>query len=245
MNVDYIQLGKAVEVMAALPDQSLDAVITDPAYGATDLWWDVRPDLPELWEQLKRIIKPNGAIVMTSIQPFTSMLVCSNLDMFRHEWVWDKSVPTNWLNANRMPLRVHENVTVFSVQQVNYYPQMSVNERIRKYARVGTTDVYNTHDRLAKEYTNKRYPTTILDFPHQPIKLERATQKDLRLMEYLVATYTQPGDLILDCYAGSGTTLVASANLGRHYIGVDHDPDAIELANQRLARPYQARLISV
>jgi len=220
--------------MKEIPDGSVDMVLADPPYGTTACKWDTVIDLPLMWEQLRRVIKPNGAIVMTASQPFTSALVMSNPRMFKYCWVWNKKQGGNPLNAKRQPLRVTEDIVVFN--SGGYIPQMRTG-RMRKKGGISkqpeTTGAVNL-DYVS--YSDQYYPTNILDFPNCANKkyLVHPTQKPVALMEYLVRTYTNEGETVLDFTMGSGTTGVAAKNLCRNFIGIELDQGYFDIAVKRI-----------
>ena len=227
-------LGDCLELMKEIPDRSIDMVLADPPYGTTACKWDTVIDLAPMWEQLKRVIKPNGAIVMTASQPFTSALVMSNPRMFKYCWVWNKKQGGNPLNAKRQPLRVTEDIVVFN--SGGYIPQMRTG-RMRKKGGINkqpeTTGAVNL-DYVS--YSDQYYPTNILDFPNCANKkyLVHPTQKPVALMEYLIRTYTNEGESVLDFTMGSGTTGVAAKNLGRKFIGIELDQGYFDIAVKRI-----------
>ena len=231
--------GDCLEVMREIPNGSVDMVLADPPYGTTACKWDAVIDLPLMWEQLKRVIKPNGAIVMTACQPFTSALVMSNPRMFKYCWVWNKKQGGNPLNAKRQPLRVTEDIVVFN--SGGYIPQMRTG-RMRKKGGINkqpeTTGAVNL-DYVS--YSDQYYPTNILDFPNCANKkyLVHPTQKPVALMEYLIRTYTDERDTVLDFTMGSGTTGVACKNLGRDFIGIELKQNYFDIAKQRIAEASQ------
>ena len=237
--------GNCLEVMKSIPDGSVDMILADPPYGTTACKWDSVIDLPLMWEQLKRIIKPNGAIVMTAAQPFTSVLITSNLRMFHHQWVWDKKFAANFPQAKRQPLRVHEDIVVFG-NVPKYYPQMlkrdvPIKKGANKGARVfGGVSGLGREDYEGKVYDEK-YPDTILKFSSRDEKRGlHPTQKPVALMEYLIKTYTNEGETVLDFTMGSGTTGVACCNLSRSFIGIEMDGNYFNIASKRIeaARAY-------
>jgi len=233
MSINLMQ-GDCLERMKEIPDGSVDMVLTDPPYGTTACKWDTVIDLPLMWEQLKRVIKPNGAIVMTACQPFTSALVMSNPRMFKYCWVWNKKQGGNPLNAKRQPLRVTEDIVVFN--SGGYIPQMRTG-RMRKKGGINkqpeTTGAVNL-DYVS--YSDQYYPTNILDFPNCANKkyLVHPTQKPVALMEYLIRTYTNEGETVLDFTMGSGTTGVAAKNTGRKFIGIELDKEYFKIAARRI-----------
>jgi len=226
--------GDCLEVMREIPNGSVDMVLADPPYGTTACKWDTVIDLSLMWEQLKRVIKPNGAIVMTACQPFTSALVMSNPRMFKYCWVWNKKQGGNPLNAKRQPLRVTEDIVVFN--SGGYIPQMRTG-RMRKKGGINkqpeTTGAVNL-DYVS--YSDQYYPTNILDFPNCANKkyLVHPTQKPVALMEYLIRTYTNEGETVLDFTMGSGTTGVAAKNTGRKFIGIELDKEYFKIAARRI-----------
>ncbi len=246
--LDTIVHADALTYLRGLPDASVDAVITDPPYNITNCDFETKLDLPMLWKELKRIVKFEGAIVITSAQPFTSMLVMSNLEMFRYEWIWHKTMATGFLNAKLRPMRAHENIIVFSQSSATggangqavkmiYFPQMTKGQS-RFIKRGGRYEGYNVKQRISSISGGERYPRSVLTFSNGNSASLHPTQKPLTMMEYLIRTYTQSGDTILDPFAGSGTTLVAARSLGRHYIGCDISAEYVTVARKRLAQPY-------
>ena len=242
--------GDCLEVMKSIPDGSVDMILTDPPYGTTACKWDSVIDLPLMWEQLKRIIKPNGAIVMAAAQPFTSVLITSNLRMFHHQWVWDKKFAANFPQAKRQPLRVHEDIVVFG-NVPKYYPQMlkrdvPIKKGANKGARVfGGVSGLGREDYEGKVYDEK-YPDTILKFSSRDEKRGlHPTQKPVALMEYLIKTYTNEGETVLDFTMGSGTTGVACCNLNRAFIGIEMDENYFNIASKRIeaARAYNGNAV--
>jgi site-specific DNA-methyltransferase (adenine-specific) len=221
-----------LEAMRDIPDGSVDMVLTDPPYGTTACKWDSVIPFKPMWEQLKRITKPNGAIVLTASQPFTSALGASNLPFLRYSWSWRKSCATGHLNAKRMPMSDFEDVLVFYKKQPTYNPQGLVpHGKVTK--RGGNGGCYGDSGKANfQEFTN--YPRRSLEIPSEG-KTIHPTQKPVALMEYMIRTYTNAGDTVLDFTMGSGTTGVAAKNLGRSFIGIELDPDYFALASKRIA----------
>ena len=230
--------GDCLDRMKEIPDGSVDMVLADPPYGTTQCKWDSVIPFEPMWEQLKRVLKHNGAIVMTASQPFTSALVMSNVKMFKYCWVWDKvNRPTGHLNAKKMPLRQTEDVVVFYSNPPSYNPQMTQG---KPYTATGSKQSCN--------YGSQVKSTTVcadgLRYPRELIRIaadERGTvgrihptQKPVALMEYLIKTYTNEGETVLDFTMGSGTTGVAAKNLGRSFIGIELDQDYFEIAKGRI-----------
>ena len=231
--------GDCIDKMKDIESGSIDMVLTDPPYGTTRCKWDSIIDLGLMWEQLKRIIKPNGAIVMTASQPFTSVLTCSNLKLFKYSLVWEKTTATGHLNAKRMFMRAHEDILVFYGKPPTYNPQKTTGHK-RKVSSAESklncikTTVYGDHGLTSYDST-ERYPRSVIktSTDKQKSKLH-PTQKPVTLMEYLIKTYTDDGDLVLDFTMGSGTTGVACANLNRNFIGIELDAGYFEMAEKRI-----------
>lgn len=245
-----LMLGDCLERMKEIPDGSIDLVLADPPYGTTACKWDSVIDLTLMWEQLKRIIKPNGAIVMTASQPFTSLLITSNIKMFHHQWIWDKKFAANFPQAKRQPLRVHEDILVFGITP-KYYPQMlerdvPIKKGANRGARVfGGVSGLGREDYEGKVY-DKKYPDTILKFSSRDEKRGlHPTQKPVALMEYLIKTYTKEGETVLDFTMGSGTTGVACVNTGRKFIGIEMDEGYFHIAKSRIEKALNELQTSV
>lgn len=234
----WLMKGDCLERMKEIPDGSVDMVLTDPPYGTTACKWDSVVILNDMWSELNRIIKPNGPIVMTASQPFTSVLVCSNISKFKHTWVWDKRYPANYPQAKRQPMKRHEDVVVFNSSVETYFPQMTERDvPIKKGSNKGA-QVFNRglerEDYNGKVYTHK-YPESIIYFPtRQEGKSLHPTQKPVALMEYLIKTYTKEDYKVLDFTMGSGTTGVACKSLNRKFIGIEMDESYYEIAKKRI-----------
>jgi len=219
--------GDCLEVMKFIPDGSVDAIITDPPYGTTACKWDSVIDFNLMWEQLNRIIKPNGAIVLFGSEPFSSALRMSNIKNYKYDWVWMKR-PVNFLNAKKQPLRKTERISVFNVKKYN--PQGLIKKtRINK--RSNSTETNGKHGKEnVSHYTN--YPTDVLEFIGQ--RGLHPTQKPVSLMEYLIKTYTNENETVLDFTMGSGSTGVAANNLKRNFIGIEQDEKYFDIAVKRI-----------
>jgi DNA modification methylase len=222
-----LMFGDCLERMKELDSGSIDMILTDPPYGTTACKWDSIIPLAPMWEQLKRIIRPNGAIVMTASQPFTSVLVCSNLNGFKYCWGWDKVLPRGHLNAKKQPLRVLEDICVFYSKQCTYNPQKTTGHKRkiapRKYSKAGDgSQVYGKEDRNTFYDSDERYPKTLISFSTANQKNKaHPTQKPVALMKYLIKTYTNEGETVLDFTMGSGTTGVAAVNTRRKFVGIE------------------------
>ena len=244
----WLMQGDCLERMKEIPDGSADMVLADVPYGTTACKWDSIVPLDPMWEQLKRIIKPNGAIVMTASQPFTSVLVCSNLKMFRYQWVWEKSKASNFLLARKQPLKAHEDVLVFSENTTVYYPQKTVGKPFKGEGRSkkgSNSEVVNNVPNPTFRNDNKgdRFPRSVQYFKTAESEKTGAlhpTQKPVALMEYLIKTYTNEGETVLDFTAGSFTTGVACVNLNRRFIGIELDKDYFDIGVNRIRGAYSA-----
>lgn len=225
----------------ALDDASVDLILCDLPYGTTRNKWDAVIPLDRLWKEYKRICR--GAIVLTAQSPFDKVLGASNLDMLRYEWIWRKEAGTGFLNAKKTPLKDHENVLVFYKNTTTYNPQMRTGFKPykSKQGHVGTNYGAVRPENIS-ESDGDRYPVTVLDFPRDKNKVH-PTQKPVALMEYLIRTYTNPGDTVLDNCMGSGTTGVACANTGRRFIGIEKDDTYFAIAKQRIENAYGADLL--
>lgn len=233
-----IWYGDCLDLMLNIPDESIDMIFCDLPYEVTARnRWDIIIPFDKLWLLYKRIIKVNGVIALTATQPFASKLVCSNLEMFKYNWIWKKSTKTNFLNAKKQPLRQHEQVLIFYKNQPVYNPQGLT--KVNKFTKQGKTETmnYGGQDRSAGGYfqENGGYPSDILEIKSQSTKnIKHPTQKPVELMEYFIKTYTNENDLILDNCAGSGSTLVAAKNLNRQFIGIEKEKEYYDICLERL-----------
>jgi len=237
LETNKIYKGDCLDVMKDIDDGSIDLILTDPPYGTTACKWDSIIPLEPMWEHLKRIIKPNGAIVMTASQPFTTALISSNMEMFKYCWVWVKDAPVGFLNARRMPLKDHEDVCVFYKKQPTYSPQGITVTNIKSSRKNGKTKEGGTYGAVSdKEYFAKEgnFPRTVQTFKRVTHKQIHPTQKPVELMEYLIKTYTNEGETVLDFAAGSGTTGIAAINTNRNFILIEKDENYYEIAKKRI-----------
>lgn len=233
--------GDCLEVMKGIPDNCVDMILCDLPYGTTACSWDTIIPFEPLWEQYKRIIKDNGAIVLFGSEPFSSYLRFSNIKEYKYDWYWDKKFGGNFVQAKRMPLKSIETISVFSNGKTmpSYYPIMFDRDKPIKQGGTKTSSaipVLNNAETHSKKIYDKKYPVTRLDFPKDLGNTVHPTQKPVALFEYLIKTYTNEGDLVLDNCIGSGTTAVACKNTSRRYIGIELDPQYIKIANDRLAQ---------
>ena len=247
--------GDCLEVMSEIPDKSIDMILCDLPYGTTACKWDTIIPFEPLWAQYERVIKDNGAIVLTASQPFTSALVMSNPKMFRYEWIWEKTIASNFLNLRRHPARKHENVLVFYKNIPTYKPRMSEGKPYTDTARVRSDGKEKDSKYLQflkgetrkKQIDNKgtRYPSSVQKFSNPNNGNVHPTQKPVALFEYLIRTYTNEGETVLDNCIGSGTTAIAALNTGRFFIGIEKEEKYVEIARKRIADHQHQQSIEV
>jgi site-specific DNA-methyltransferase (adenine-specific) len=251
LNLNEIYLGDCLELMKNIPDKSIDMILCDLPYGTTQCKWDVIIPFEYLWDQYKRIIKDEGTIVLTSQQPFATDLINSARDLFRYEIIWEKTMKMGFFNANKMPLRAHENILIFYKSLPTYNPIKSqIKEKYRKRKR--EKDRYTGYSSIGEcndFYENKgeRFPTSIIKFSNWNGALfgdntkatKHPTQKPVALFEYLIKTYTNEGDLVLDNCIGSGTTAIACINTGRNFIGIEKDFEYYSKGKERINKSKQ------
>ena len=226
--------GDCLEIMPTLPAQSVDAIICDPPYGVTSCKWDSVIPFPQMWECIKHVIKPKGAVVLFGSQPFASALVMSNPKWFKHEWIWIKERGVGFMNAKKRPMMQTENVSVFSSSAINYYPQMTPLDkpRLEKFASTRSESSPLAHLNKGTRIATHRYPKNVLQFSRE--RGLHPTQKHVDLMAYLVRTYTNEGGTVLDFTCGSGSTGVACVKEGRNFIGIEKQADYFDIARQRI-----------
>jgi len=229
-------LGDCIERMKEIDDGSVDAVIADPPYGTTACKWDSVIPLEPMWKQLKRVIKPNGAIVLFGSQPFTSVLVMSNLKWFKYCWVWEKTMFSNFALVNLQPAKLHEDVCVFYQKQTTYNPQMVEGKPYQDKERGRSMGVIGNALPKKKPISNlgTRYPASVQKFSNGNNGNVHPTQKPVALMEYLIRTYTNEGETVLDFTMGSGTTGVACVKTKRDFIGIEMDEGYFKIAEKRI-----------
>ena len=222
-----------------IPNNSIDMILADLPYGSTQCNWDIIIPFKPLWAQYERIIKDNGAIVLTGTEPFSSHLRLSNLKLYKYDWIWDKVKGTGFLNAKKQPMRNHEKVSVFYKKQCTYNPQKTFGHKSKKSYRSSNlqTDVYGKMNNNYTYESTERYPRSIQVFSTDTQNSSlHPTQKPVTLFEYLVKTYTNEGDLILDNVIGSGTTAVASLRSGRKFIGFEKEEKYYHIALKRTGK---------
>lgn len=255
-----LYLGDCLEVMPTLADRSVDMILADLPYGTTACSWDTVIPFEPLWAQYKRLIKPRGAIVLFGSQPFTTLLIQSNLEWFKYCWVWSKSMGSMFQHAKNMPLKAHEDIAVFSDGVINhssmtdnrmaYYPQMGMGTRYsKKQVSVNVRGHSMHHASKANlafigtttKSEGKRYPTTVIECSNGNHNLSHPMQKPTTLLSYLILTYTNKGETVLDNTMGSGSTMVACINTDRNGIGIELDEAYYQIAQKRVTEA-QAQL---
>lgn len=266
LEANRIYCGDCLDIMTDIDDCSIDMILADLPYGTTNCEWDSVIPLEPLWAHYKRIIKPRGAIVLTASQPFTTCLInAAGLDWFKYEWIWEKSLATGFQHAKNAPLKIHENVLVFSSGVINhenltdnrmvYNPQMGKGRpylKIQRTANVGQGSMHRASkvnlDYVGTVVNNAgtRYPNSILHFPIHNHKLH-PNQKPVAIFAYLIRTYSNPGDLVMDNAAGSGTTAIAAIETGRNWICIEKDAGYCQVAQERvdkrLAQPFLPTIV--
>ena len=245
MTLNSIYQNDCFDVLPNINSESIDLILCDLPYNTTKATWDKSLDLDLLWKEYKRIIKPNGAILLFAQSPFDKILGCSNLEMLRYEWIWEKTQATGFLNANKMPLKAHENILVFYKKPPKYNPQKTqghkpMNFYTKKMEVQNRTELYGKMKKtISGGGDTDRFPRSVLKFASdkQKNKLDgtiHPTQKPLALCEYFIKTYTDEGDIILDNTAGSGTTGLAAKNLNRSYILIEKESKWVEVTKKRI-----------
>ena len=237
-----LMYGRWEDRLSRLPESCADFIFIDPPYGSTRNTWDKLVDFDALWPALWRVLKPDGCIAAWAQFPFDKLLACSCLDYFRYEWIIEKTHVTGFLNANRMPMKAHENILIFYRRLPIYNPQIThgherkVSSALSKINCAKSTN-YNEHG-LASYDSTVRYPRDVLTFSWDKQKSAlHPTQKPVAACEYMIRTYTNPGDVVLDCFMGSGTTGVAAKNLGRKFIGIEMEKTYFDIAFKRIMAP--------
>lgn len=249
MEINKTYLGDCLKLMPELiDDKSIDMIFCDLPYGTTNCRWDSIIDLPKLWSEYERIIKDNGVILLFAQTPFDKVLGASNLNLLKYEWIWEKTQATGHLNAKKMPMKAHENILVFYKKLPTYNPQKTFgHERkvskgyqrdiciARREEKWGDDYIYGKETTAPDYDSTERYPRSVLTFSSDKQKSKlHPTQKPLALIEYMIRTYTNEGDLILDNTCGSGTTGLGAKNLNRNYIMMEQDPKYFEIAKARV-----------
>jgi site-specific DNA-methyltransferase (adenine-specific) len=231
--INQIIHGDCLDVMKELPDKSIDMILCDLPYGTTACAWDTIIPFEPLWEQYERVIKDNGAIVLFGQEPFSSYLRMSNIKNYKYDWVWDKVKPNGHLVAKIRPMQRSETISVFGKKKINYYPEMIKLDKPIKGKEGKRTEIMGGVSRgYIKVYTEK-YPQNIIVFSNGDRRVH-PTQKPVPLCEYLIKTYTRPGEVVLDNCIGSGTTAIACINIGRNFIGIEKEEKYVRIAQKRI-----------
>lgn len=242
----YIKQGDCLEVMKKIPDGSVDMILSDLPYGTTHCSWDTIIPFEELWQQYKRIIKASGAVVLFATEPFASYLRLSNLEWYKYDWVWDKIKGTGFLNAKKQPMRNHELICVFYEGQCTYNPQYTYGHEKKKVykSKMLRSEVYQHSTRDTLYESTQRYPRSIQEFSTDTQKSSlHPTQKPVALCEYLIKTYTNENEVVLDSCIGSGSTCVAAINTGRKYIGIEKEEKYITISRKRIKEAIREKEI--
>lgn len=232
LEINKIYNMDCLEGMKLIPDKSIDMILCDLPYGTTRNKWDSIIPLDKLWEQYERIIKDNGAIALTAQTPFDKILGYSNLKLLRYEWIWRKPQGTGHLNAKKMPMKNHENILIFYKKSPIYNPQMTHGKPYVLKSGRGSTN-YGKQVQVVTDNKGERYPLSVLEFNPDKVKLH-PTQKPVSLFEYLIKTYTNEGEIVLDNCMGSGTTAIACINTNRQFIGFELSEEYCKIAEERI-----------
>lgn len=225
--------GDCLELMKDIPNKSIDMILCDLPYGTTACKWDIIIPFEELWTQYNRIIKDNGAIVLFGSEPFSSQLRMSNLKKYKYDWVWNKKLAGNGILAKKQPLKIHENIMVFNSKI--YYPQMTEG-KLRKKMGLKESEITGGNSFCKETYNNLYYPQSVQEFSIANLRRGRLhpTQKPVELLEYLIKTYTNKGETVLDNCMGSGSTGIACKHTNRNFIGIELDDNYFEIAKKRI-----------
>lgn len=233
-----LMLGDCLEMMKKIPDGSIDLVLGDPPFGTTQSEWDVIIPLPAMWKELERIIKPNGAILLFAQTPFDKILGCSNLQMLRYEWIWEKTSATGHLNSKKSPMKAHENILVFYKAQPTYNPQKTgghVKKESTANRSATQSQCYGAQRGKTTYSSTERYPRDVVIFAKDTQKSKlHPNQKPVALLEYLIKTYSNVGESVLDFSMGSGSTGEACVNTNRAFIGIELDENYFSIACGRI-----------
>jgi site-specific DNA-methyltransferase (adenine-specific) len=238
---NQIYNGDCLALMPLIPDRSVDLVIADLPYQVTNCSWDIMIDIKQLWIEYERIIKDNGAILLFAQPPFNAELIKSNSSLFRYEWIWEKSHSTGHLNAKKMPMRAHENILVFYKKLPTYNPQKTLGHvkkqvKIESRKKKVTSGIWNAAPNFQEYSSTERYPRSVLRFASDRQKIAlHPVQKPVALIEYILRTYSNEGDLVLDNCSGSGSLAIAALNTNRKYICIEKDQEFYNLSVQRIA----------
>lgn len=239
-NTGELIFGDCLEVMPRLDEGSVDLILTDLPYGVSQNKWDSIIPLDRLWQCFNRVIKKNGVVALTAIQPFSSSLVMSNIKNFKYEIIWEKTVGSGQLNIRHQPLRVHESILIFYSSLPTYNEQKLEGKPYKIIRKINFKgEGYEKQTDNKKDNTGYRHARSVIKVSNPRIKGGHPTQKPIELMDYFIKVFTNPGNLVLDCCCGSGTTLVSAHNLGRRFIGIENDEKFFLMAKSRLEKYYK------
>jgi DNA modification methylase len=236
--LNQIYQGNCLEVMKSIEDKSIDLILTDLPYNVTQQAYDVLIDFKLLWEQYQRLIKDNGAMIFTAVEPFRTKLIVSNLNLFKYDLIWEKNKCSGFLNAKKQPLRQHESILIFYKKPPVYNAQMTIGHKaMNTYTQHTISENYGKYNMISGGGSTERYPTSIIKIPvvnNDSKDRYHPAQKPVALGEYLIKTYTNENDVVLDNCCGSGSFLLAAKNLNRKFIGIELDEKYVEISKQRL-----------
>lgn len=244
--LNQVLLGDAIELMRTLPDGSIDAVISDPPYNTTKLKFDCAIDWQAFWAEANRVCKLTAPMVMFAAQPFATDLINSNRKAFHYELIWEKTMPTGFLDANRRPMRAHENILFFCRKWYSstYNPQKTPTTRQLRKRKNGRSNHYGAHGKSDSDNHGLKHPRSVLQFRNVNRGFDpdavHPTQKPIDLVKFLVGSYSNPGAVILDPFLGSGTTAIAAIETGRNFIGIERDQSYHAIALERIAKAQEA-----
>tara|TARA_Y100001963_G_scaffold29735_1_gene40461 strand:+ start:176 stop:925 length:750 start_codon:yes stop_codon:yes gene_type:complete len=244
MNMNKLYNGDCLEIMKEISDGTIDAIITDPPYGTTACKWDSVIDFKLMWEQLNRVIKPNGAIVLFGSEPFSSALRMSNIKNYKYDWIWRKNRGSNPMLAKKQPMKAHEIISVFYKKQCNYYPQMRNGKPYKKRKTASkNSSIFGLKNKSIKSNNGNGtlYPLSHIEYKREFRNQNQLhpTQKPVLLMEYLIKTYTNVNETVLDFTMGSGSTGVACKNTNRNFVGIEQDKKYFKIAEERINKKTQ------
>ena len=239
MSEHKLILGDCLDELPKIFDKNIDLVLTDPPYGTTACKWDFVIPFEPMWNQLKRVIKDNGCIALFGSEPFSSALRVSNIKQFKYDWIWNKKLAGNGILAKHQPLKIHEIVSIFSYKKHNYYPLKTrglLRRKLTNNPKISEINNGNGIKKAKETFNDLYYPKTIIEFTLANLRRNRLhpTQKPVALLEYLIKTYTNENDTVLDFTMGSGSTGVACKNLNRNFIGIEKDEKYFDIAKQRI-----------
>ena len=237
--------GDCQEILKQIPDKSIDLILTDPPYGTTACKWDSVIPFEKMWPELNRVIKDNAAIVLFGTEPFSSALRMSNIKNYKYDWIWNKKKAGNFLLGKIQPMKIHENISVFGAGKINYYP-IKTPQKHRTGSPTNFTDNFRQSYELKQFEYDDKYPVSIQEYSNCDNKNKvHPTQKPVALLEYLIKTYTQVNETVLDFTMGSGSTGVAAVNTNRDFIGIELDENYFKIASERIKKAQEDKEYSL